>query len=158
MCRTTLTHIFYVAYWHIGGEGSLGFPKTLMEIIFNPCGEFQWSSESPVSQIHSPHLYVGAPGIFSDLLKSVQMLKGESGVRKATGKLPRLYLSLVKCNLGSWVCSRRSAFGQNCNLGSCVCSERPTLGRILCWWWWYRYISPCNMVCPRDVWIKNGSH
>ena len=29
-----------------------------------PCGEFRWSPEGPVSQIHSPHLHVGAPGIF----------------------------------------------------------------------------------------------
>ena len=50
-----------------------------MELIFNPCGEFRWSSEVPVSQIHSPHLHVGAPGIFSDLLRSVQMLKSEWG-------------------------------------------------------------------------------
>ena len=39
--------------------------KTLMELIFNPCGEFRRNLEGPVSQIHSPHLHVGAPGIFS---------------------------------------------------------------------------------------------
>ena len=33
----------------------------------------------PVSKIHSPHLHVGAPGIFSELLRSVQMLKRELG-------------------------------------------------------------------------------
>ena len=33
----------------------------------------------PVSQIHSPHLQAGAPRIFSDLLKSVQMLMREWG-------------------------------------------------------------------------------
>ena len=33
------------------------------------------SPMSVVSQIHSPHLHVGVPGIFSDLLRSVQMLK-----------------------------------------------------------------------------------
>ena len=32
-----------------------------------------------VSQILSPHLHVGAPGIFSVLLRSVQMLKREWG-------------------------------------------------------------------------------
>ena len=32
----------------------------------NPCGEFRCNPEGPVSQIHSPHLLVGAPGIFSD--------------------------------------------------------------------------------------------
>ena len=49
--------------------------KTLMELIINPCGEFRRSPEGPVSHIHSPHLHVGAPGIFSDLLRSVRMLK-----------------------------------------------------------------------------------
>ena len=42
------------------------------------------SPEGSVSQIHSPHLHVDAPGIFSDLLRSVQMLKRER-VAKAMG-------------------------------------------------------------------------
>ena len=49
--------------------------KILLELIFNLCGEFQWSMEGPVSQIHSPNLLAGAPGIFWDLLRSIQMLK-----------------------------------------------------------------------------------
>ena len=56
-----------------------------MELIFNPCGEFRWSLEGPVSQIHTPHLHVGTPGVFSDLLRYVQMLNRECGVRKPTG-------------------------------------------------------------------------
>ena len=40
-----------------------------------PSGEFRGSSDGPVSQTHSPYFHVGAPGIFLDLLKSVQMLK-----------------------------------------------------------------------------------
>ena len=79
----------------IGISGSLIWSKTLMELIFNPCIEFRWSPEGLVSEIHSPHLLVGAPGIFSDLLTSVQMLKRESGVRKAMGSY-RTYSSLVK--------------------------------------------------------------
>ena len=63
-----------------------------MEMIFNPCGEFLLSPESPVSQIHSPHLHIGAPEIFSDLLQSVQMLKREWGV-ESNGKLPHLFIS-----------------------------------------------------------------
>ena len=51
----------------IGISGSLIWSETLMELIFNPSGEFRWSPEGPVSQIHSPHLLVGAPGIFSNL-------------------------------------------------------------------------------------------
>ena len=62
-----------------------------MEQIFNPCGEFRRSLEGPVSQIHSPHLHVGAPGIFSDLLRSVQMLKRERGAG-SNGKLPHLII------------------------------------------------------------------
>ena len=58
-------------------------------LLFNPCGEFQWSLEGPVSQFHSPHLLVGAPGIFSDLLRSVEMLKREWGA-ESNGKLPHL--------------------------------------------------------------------
>ena len=50
-----------------------------MELIFNPCGEFRWSPEGPVSQIHSSHLHFDAPGIFSDILRSVQMLKRDWG-------------------------------------------------------------------------------
>ena len=47
-----------------------------MELIFNPCGGIVYrSSEGSVSQIHSPHLHVGAHGIFLDIVRSVQMLK-----------------------------------------------------------------------------------
>ena len=49
---------------------------------------------TPGSQIHSPQLHVAAPGIFSDLIRYVQMLKKE-WVQKATG-IYRIYLYLVK--------------------------------------------------------------
>ena len=66
--------------------------KILMELIFNPCGEFRWSLEGPVSQIHSPHLLVGAPVIFSVLLRFVQMLKREWGA-ESNGKLPHIFIA-----------------------------------------------------------------
>ena len=56
-------------------------------------------SEGPVSRIHSPHLHVGAPGIFSDLLRSVQMLKREWGA-ESNGKLPHLS---IPSKTGAWV-------------------------------------------------------
>ena len=74
----------------IGISGSLIWSKTLMELIFNPYGEFRRSPEGPVSQIHSPYLLVGAPGIFSDLLRFVQMLKREWDA-ESNGKLPHLF-------------------------------------------------------------------
>ena len=59
-----------------------------MEFIFNPWVNFG-SPEGPVRQIHSPHLHANAHGIFSDLLRSVQMLKREWGA-ESNGKLPHL--------------------------------------------------------------------
>ena len=48
----------------IGISGSLICSKTLVELIFNPCGEFCRSPEGQVNEIHSPHLHVDASGIF----------------------------------------------------------------------------------------------
>ena len=75
----------------IGISGSLIWWKTLMELIFNPCCEFRWSPEGPVSQIHSLHLHGGVSGVVSDLLISVQLLKREWSV-ESNGKLPHLFL------------------------------------------------------------------
>ena len=72
--------------------------KILMKLIFNPCGEFRWSPEGPVSQIHSPHLLVGAPGIFSGLfgfLGFFQMIKRERERQwgaENNWKLPHLFI------------------------------------------------------------------
>ena len=60
-----------------------------MEVIFNPYGELRRSPEDSVNQIHSRHLHVGAPGIFSYLLRSVQMLKREWGA-ESSGKISHL--------------------------------------------------------------------
>ena len=72
--------------------------KTPMEQIFNLCGEFRWSLEGQVSQIHCPHLHVGAPGNFSDLLKSVQLLKREWDVN-SNGKLLNLFIPTITATL-----------------------------------------------------------
>ena len=55
----------------------------------SPLGQISVSPEGPVRHIHSPHLLVGAAGIFSDILRSVQMLKREWGA-ESNGKLPHL--------------------------------------------------------------------
>ena len=57
--------------------------------------------------MHFPHL-IGAPGIFSDLLKSVQMLKGEWVPEFAVEDLP---LAELQCRFSA--CSVGPAFGQN---------------------------------------------
>ena len=105
---------FYILYRLVGGRRvtgisrSLTWSKTLKELIFNPYGEFHWSPEGPVNQIHSPHLLVGVPGILSDLLRFVQMLKREWGA-ESIGKLPHLSIP-NNWNLGSWVCNGRPVF------------------------------------------------
>ena len=48
----------------IGISGSLIWSKTLLELIFKPCGEFRWRPKGPDSQIYSPLFHVGAPVIF----------------------------------------------------------------------------------------------
>ena len=80
----------------IGISGSLIWSKTLMELIFNPCGEFRLSPEGPVSQIHSPHLLVWCPW---DLLRFVQMLKREWHA-ESNGKLPHLF---IPSKTATWV-------------------------------------------------------
>ena len=80
----TLYYIFYM-----GEKGDWDF--RISDLVKHPCGEIQWSPEGPASQIHSPHLHVGAPGIFSDLLRSVQMLKREWGA-ESNGKLTHLFI------------------------------------------------------------------
>ena len=83
----------------IGISGSLIWSKTFMKLIFKPCGEFRWNPEGPVSQIQCPHLRVGASGIFSDLLRSVQMLKREWGA-ESNGKLPQIS---IPSKTAAWV-------------------------------------------------------
>ena len=64
--------------------------KNLMELIFNPCGEFRCEVQRAQLAKSSLHL-IGAPGMFSDLLRFVQMLKREWGA-ESNGKLPHLFI------------------------------------------------------------------
>ena len=65
MCHYKQSNLYTVqGRMVIGISGSLIWSKTLKELIFNPCGECRWRPEGPVSQIHSPHLLVGATGTF----------------------------------------------------------------------------------------------
>ena len=135
-------HTYLHTYEHKGAKGDWDFrisdlikKKTLVELIFNPCGEFQWSPEGPVSQIHSPYLHTDAPGIFLDLLKFVQMLKRECG-EECNGKLPHLF---IPGKTAAWFLSLRwkTCLRQNCSLGSCACSEWPALGQNILMIWTY---------------------
>ena len=108
-----------------------------MELIFNPCGEFRWTPEGPGSQIHSSHLHVGALGIFSDLLRSVKMLKREWGA-ESNGKLPHLFIPRKTATWIPGFAMEDLPLGQNCSLGAWACREGPALG-VEHWWWWYMH-------------------
>ena len=112
----------------IGIYGSLIWSETLMELIFNYCGEFRWSQEIPVSQIHTPHLHVRAPGIFSDLLKSVQILKREWGA-ESNGKLPHLFIHSKTAILVFQFAEEDLPLGRTAALVHEFCSERPAFGQ-----------------------------
>ena len=124
----THTHIHTYIWGRrvIGISGSLIWSKTMMELIFNLSGEFWWSPEGPVSQIHSPHLHAVSLGSFQ--IFKVCSDARVSGVWKATGSY-RTYSSLVK--LQPWFLSlrRKTCLRQNCSLDSCACSKRPALGQ-----------------------------
>ena len=59
--------------------------------FFHKLVNFSEVRRGPGSQIHSSRRLAGVPGIFSDILRSVQMLKSEWGVEN-NGKLPHLFI------------------------------------------------------------------
>ena len=80
------------------GRGKDDWDFRISDLVKNPDGtdiypydKFRRSPEGPVSQIHSPHLHVDAPGIFSDLLRSVHIPRREWGA-VSNGKLPYLFI------------------------------------------------------------------
>ena len=72
----------------IGFSGSLIWSKTLMELIFNPCGEIRSAQLAKSTLLLS---MFGAPGKFSDLLRFVHILKRERGA-ESNGKLPNPFI------------------------------------------------------------------
>ena len=88
-----------------------------------------------LSCIHSPHLHIGVPGNFSDLLKSVQMLKRECGA-KSNGKPQHLIIPGKTATFVSWVWGGRPAFGRTAAYVPVLALKDLPLGRSL-WWWWF---------------------
>ena len=133
---------YYFLSFHYGGgpkeigiSGSLILSKTQMELIFISCGEFRWSPEGSVSQIHSPHLLAGAPGIFSDLLMSAQMLKREWGA-ESNGKLLHLFIPSKTSTVVPDFVVEDLALGRTAVLIPEFAVKNLSLGRSH-WWWIY---------------------
>ena len=119
-------HILKYTIKRQGAKGDWDFRisdlvKTLMELIFNPCGEFRWSPEVPLSQIRSLHLHVVAPRIFSDPLRPVQTLKGEWDA-EVNGKLPHLFIPSETATL----------------VPEFAVKDLPLAEHWWWWWWWLK--------------------
>ena len=141
----------------IGISGSLVWSKTLMELIFNLCGEFRWSVEGPDSQIHSPHLHTSALGIFSDLLMSVQMLKREWGA-ESNGKLPYLFIPSKTATLVPEFAVEYLLLDRTVTLVPAFAGKNLPLGGTL--WWLYRpiYILSNHLESTRSCWVDHFVH
>ena len=107
------------------------------DTVFNPCGEFRWSLEGSVSQIHSPHLHL------VDLFKSwrsIQMRKKECGA-KSNGKLPHLVIPDKTAALVHGFAVKGPVFGRTSTLIPALAVKDLPLDRTLWSWWWYWFIK-----------------
>ena len=96
--------------------------------------EFRWSPEGPVSQIHSPHLLVGAPGIFSELLRFVHMLKRQWGAEsngsyRAFSSLVKLQPRFLSLQWKICLCAELQLWCLRLEWRTCPWAEH--------WWWWW---------------------
>ena len=104
----------------IGISGSLIWSKTLMELIFNPCGEFRRAQSAKSSFLTSSLVPVGSFQFSSDAKERVGCGKQREATApiKSLAKLQPRFLSLW------W----KTWLRQNCSLGSSACSEGPAFG------------------------------
>ena len=120
------------------------------KVIFNICGKFRWSPEGPVNQIHSPHLHPGAPGIFSDLLRSIQMLKRDWGA-ESNGKLQHLFIPIKTATLVPEFVVEDLPLSRTVALVPEFAVKYVPLGRTIWWWWWWWLIqSRCTMCVVKS--------
>ena len=104
-----------------GGEGWLGFPdlwsgqKAWWNWCLTPVANFDEVRRAQLAKSNLLTSSLVAPGIFTDVLRSVRMLKREWGV-ESNEKLPYLFNPWQNCSPGSWVYSGRLAFGKTAAL------------------------------------------
>ena len=138
--QNTLMMMMMMMIFTSRGEGWLGFPdlwsgqKPWWNWYLTPVVNFGEVLKVAASQIHCPHLHAGAPGIYSDLLRSVQMLKREWGAER-NGKLPHLS---IPSKIAVWVpefAVEDLPLSRTMALVPEFATKDLSLGRIL-WRWW----------------------
>ena len=116
-------------------------------VIFSLCS---LENKEPVSQIQSLHLHVGALGIFSDLLRSVQMLKREWSAER-NEKLSHLFIPSKTAILVPEFALEDLPLDRTENLVPAFAVKDLPLNRTLWWWWWLLKFIFVNYCC-----IYNG--
>ena len=104
----------------------LAIHRSLLGLIFKHCGEFWWSLEGPVSQLHSPHLHVGVPGICSNAKDRVRCRKQQDLF--IPSKTATLVLEYAVVDL---------PLDRTATLVPAFIVKDLPVGRILWWWWSY---------------------
>ena len=79
-------------YFVLGFSDLWSGQKPWWNCCVNPCREFRWSPEDPVNQILSPHLHVGATGIFFRFSKVCSDTKERDWGAESNGKLSNLFI------------------------------------------------------------------
>ena len=131
----------------IGISGSLIWSKTLMELIVNPCGQFRWSLEAPVSQIHCPHLLVGASGIFSEFFKVCSEAKEKEWGAESNRKLLHLFIPSKTATLVPEFAVENLPLGITAVTVPEFAVKDLSLGTTPCWWWLYvGYWNTANVL------------
>ena len=115
----------------IGISGSLIWSKTLMELIFKPCGEFRWSPELAKCTLLTSTM--GPLGSFR-FLRSLRMLKREWGA-ESNGKLPHLSIPSKIATVVPEFVVEALHLGRTAALVPEFAVKYLPLGRKH--WWWY---------------------
>ena len=97
----------------IGISGSLIWSKTLVELIFNPCGEFRWGPEETAKST-----FLTSTLVPWDLFRSFKVCSDakESGVWKAMGSYCTYPIPGKSAVLGSVSLPWKTCLWHNCSL------------------------------------------
>ena len=115
-------------------SGSLIWSKILMELIFNPCGEFRWRGPTWPNPLSSPPRWCPwdlfrSFKVFSCAKERERERERESGVRKATGSYRSYSIPGKTAALVTEFAVKDLPLGITAALVPHVCNETPARGQ-----------------------------